>query len=233
MKKLLIIIVFGALMFISVRYSGIVYRFYIKTYYSYFYTEDELVKKGWALYDDAEYKKLHDFVEPLLEIYVSNNEFKQIAGLNYIKLGEPVKGAELFASSFENGGGETADIIKILKILFQSGNYGEVVFFYDKNIMRVNVNAAFYYGASLYHLGRNRESLISLLSARNNGFIGEEIDYYTGLALENDGKLKEAAEMFEAAYNADKFNKEYKKSLIGIYRKNGEFEKAEYILRRK
>jgi len=233
MKKLLIIIVFGSIIFISVRYSGIVYRFYIKTYYSYFYTEEELVKKGWALYDAAEYRKLQDFVEPLLAIYVSNNEFKQIAGLNYIKLGEPVKGAELFASAFENGGGETAEIIKILKILFQNGNYGEVVSFYDKNIMRTNVNAAFYYGASLFHLGRNKESLNSLLSARNNGFIGEEIDYYTGLVFENENKLKEAAEMFEAAYNYDKFNKENKKSLIRIYKKIGEFEKAEYILRKK
>ncbi len=233
MKKILLIILFGALIFVSVRYSTAVNRFYLTSYYNYFYTEKDLVKKGWALYDDGKYKKLHDFLEPLLDIYVANNELKQIAGLNYIKLGEPVKGAELFASSFENGVSETADLVKIIKILFQSGNYGDVVFFYDRNLMRTNVNTAFYYGASLYHVGRNKESLRSLMSARENGFIGEEIDYYTGVALEGEGRLKEASEMLRASYEADRYNKENKKALIRVYRKNGEFEKAEYILRRR
>lgn len=233
MKKVLLFIIFAVLIFISVRYSGTVHRFYVKTYYDHFYTEDELVKKGWALYDDGNHEKLRDYLKPLLEIYVWNNELKRIAGLNYIKLGEADRGAELFASSFENGGGESTDLMKVLKILFQGGNYGEVIYFYDKNVMRKNVNAAFYYGASLYRVGRNSESLKSLVFARENGFIGEEIDYYTGLALESEGKLKEASEMLRAAYDANIYDKEFKKALIRIYRKTGEFEKAEYILRKR
>lgn len=233
MKKLFIFVLFGALMFVSVKYSGTVYRFYIKTYYNHFYTEDELVKKGWALYDDGKHEKLRDYVEPLLDIYVWNNELKRIAGLNYIKLGEPVKGAEIFASSFENGGGETADLMKILKILYQSGNYGEVVFFYDKNLMRTNVNTAFYYGASLYHIGRNREAFSSLMFARENGFIGDQIDYYTGLVLENEGKLKEAADMLRSAYNTNSYDKEIKKALIRVYSKSGDYEMAELLLRKR
>ncbi|HRX46148.1 MAG TPA: hypothetical protein P5120_01400 [Spirochaetota bacterium] len=233
MKKIILIILFSAIMFVSVRYSGIVYRFYLKTYYNYFYTEEELVKKGWALYDDGEYEKLHDYLTPVLDIYITNTEFKQIAGLNYIKMGEPVKGAEYFAASFENGGSETADIIKIIKILFKNENYGEVVFFYDRKLMLENVNTAFYYGASLYHVGRNKEAFMSLMSARKNGFIGEEIDYYTGLALEGEGRLKEASDMLFASYKADSYNIETRKALIRVYRKNSEFEKAEYILRRR
>lgn len=224
---------FGTLMFLSIRHSGIVYRFYLKTYYSFFYTEDKLVKKGWVLYDNGQHKELSDFLEPVLDIYIYNNELKQIAGLNFIKLGEPLKGAELFAASFENGGKETPDLVKILKILFSNGSYGEVVFFYDRNIMRTNVNTAFYYGASLYYLGRNKDALNSLFFARENGYIGEEIDYYTGLVLENEGRSKEASEILKAAYEASKYNKEIKKALIRIYRKTGEFEKAEYILRKR
>lgn len=218
-------------MFVSIRHSDTVYRFYIKTYYNFFYTEEELVKKGWMLYDDNKHEKLQYYLEPLLDIYVLNNELKQIAALNYIKLGDPVKGAELFAASFENGGGETSDLGKIIKILFQSGNYGEVIFFYDKKIMRENVNTSFYYGASLYIVGRNKESLDSLLYARKSGFIGDEIDYYTGLALEREGRFTDAAEMLKSSYEVNRYNSEVKKALIRVYRKTGEFDKAEYILR--
>lgn len=233
MKKFIVFILFGFLMYSSVRYSDTVYRFYIRTYYNHFYTEDELVKKGWALYDDGKYEKLREYLGPLLDIYVWNNELKRIAGLNYIKLGEPVRGAEIYASSFENGSGESADLMKVLKILFQSGNYGEVVFFYDKNLMRNNVNTAFYYGASLYHLGRNRESLSSLMFARANGFIGDEIDYYTGLALESEGRLKEAAAMLRSAHETNSYNKDIRKALIRVYRKSGDYWMAELLLRKR
>lgn len=233
MKKFLVLVLFGILMFVSVKYSRIVYRFYVKTYYSYFYNEDQLVKKGWALYDDGKYKELDKYLKPLLEIYVWNNELKRIAGLNYVQLGEPAKGAEFFASSYENGGGESPELMKMLKILFRGGHYGDVIYFYDKDLMRANVNTSFYYGASLYHAGRYSEALKSLMFARANGFIGEEIDYYTGLTLEKEGKIKEAEIMLLAAYRANSYDNEIKKALIRVYRKSGEFEKAEYLLRKR
>lgn len=233
MKKLLIFILFGILMFVSIRYSGLVNRFYLQTYYEFLYSEDDIVKKSWKLYDDGKHEKLRDFIEPVLDIYVLNNELKRIAGLNYIKLGESVRGAELFASSFENGGGESGDLMKVMKILFQSGNYGEVVFFYDRNILRTNVNTAFYYGASLYQIGRNEEALKSLIVAKDNGYIGDEIDYYTGLVLEKDGRLSDAVKMYRSAYETNRYNKEIKKALIRAYKKSGNFEMAEIILRKK
>ncbi len=232
MKKLLILLIFIPLMYVSYRYSGMVNRFYLKGYYNLFYTEDEIVQKSWELYDDGKYEKLESFLNPLLNIYISNNEIKRIAGLNYVKLNDPIRGAELFASSFENGGGESADIIKIIKILFQAGHYGEVVFFYDKNLMRTNVNAAFYYGVSLYHIGRYDESLKSLVYAAENGFIGEEIDYYTGINLEKLGRLTEALAMLKSAHEKNMRNKDIKIALIRVYRKTGDFEMAESLLRK-
>ncbi len=234
MKKFLVIVIlFTGLMLVSVAYSGRVYRFYIKFYYNIFYSEDEIVKKGWELYDGGRYNELHDFIEPILEVYVWNNDIKKIAGLNFIKLGEPLKGADLYASSFENGNGESGELIKVLRILFRNGDYGEIVYFYDRNILRNNVNVAFYYGASLYYQGRSGESLESLAYARENGFIGEEIDYYTGLAYEKEGRLKEAAYMLQKAYNSNRYNKDIKSALIRVYRQKGDFEMAEMVIRKK
>ena len=231
MKKFLILVLFALLMFVSYRYSGIVHRFYLKSYYNYMYTEDELVKKAWTMYDDGEYRKLEGFLEPLLDIYIWNNELKRVAGLNYIKLDEPVKGAELFASSFENGAGESADLMKVLKILFQDGSYGEVISFYDRNIMRGNANCAFYYGASLYNLSRFEEARRNLDFARAGGFIGDEIDYYTGVNYEELGDMQNAALFLRSAYDMNRQNRDAKSALIRVYRKTGEFEKAEVLLR--
>jgi len=233
MKKFLVTICCALFIFLSYKYNVQFYKFYIKTYYTKFYSEDEIVKKAWDLYYDAKYKELKKFLDRAMSAYLLNNELKMIAGLNYIKLGDASRGAEIFASSFENGIKENNEIPKIIKILFQDKYYDEILYFYDKNIMRNNVNCAFYYGASLYQKNRYKEAMDILLYAKKNGFIGDEIDYYTGITFEALGNLKDAETLLESAYESNKYNKEIKASLLRVYRKNKNFEKAETLLRRR
>ncbi|HPD79368.1 MAG TPA: hypothetical protein PLH88_13210, partial [Spirochaetota bacterium] len=184
MKKFLLIVIIVAIIAFSYKESFLVHRFYVKSFYTIFYTEEGVVQKAWELYNKGEYRRLEKFLDRVTEVYLTNNELKKIAGLNYIKLGQKEKGAELIASSMENGSIQLDELMKILESLFENKYYGEIIYFYDKNILRNNANCAFYYGASLYHSNRYSEAIQTLNFSRANGYRGDRIDFYSGITLE-------------------------------------------------
>jgi tetratricopeptide (TPR) repeat protein len=203
-------------------------------YYEFTGENIKYMGKAKELYSSGQHEELQKYLEPLLTVYSYDYELKQIAGLNYIKLGHELEGAELFASSINNGGiTEGRELVHVVRILFRNDHFGDIRSFYDKGVMISDVNMSFYYGASLYHEGRNREALERLRYAYKNGFTGFEIDYYIGLVLENMEKLSEAAVFMEKAYYANRRHRDIKISLIRIYRKAGRMEEAEVIFRRK
>jgi tetratricopeptide (TPR) repeat protein len=94
-----------------------------------------------------------------------------------------------------------------------------------------NVNTAFYYGVSLYKKGRYDESYKSLIYAKNNTFMLPELYFYIGLNLDKKGKTGESLSYIKTAFESDRFNKDYKKALIDLYRKSGLFKEAEILVR--
>jgi tetratricopeptide (TPR) repeat protein len=233
MKKFLLIVIIVAIIAFSYKESFLVHRFYVKSFYTIFYTEEGVVQKAWELYNKGEYRRLEKFLDRVTEVYLTNNELKKIAGLNYIKLGQKEKGAELIASSMENGSIQLDELMKILESLFENKYYGEIIYFYDKNILRNNANCAFYYGASLYHSNRYSEAIQTLNFSRANGYRGDRIDFYSGITPEKMGKFDEAEKLLLSAYNANPYDRDIKKALVDLYRKTKQFDKAEYLLRKK
>jgi len=232
MKKfMLILLILGATVFISFKYSERVYINFLKIYYNKMYSEEELLKRSEMMYNKKMNKELKDFLSPLIVIYPGNREFKKIAALNYLQLGDSLKGAEILAGLADNGIQESHDLEEILKNLYKTGNYGDLLFFYDKNIMHNNVNTAFYYGVSLYKKGRYEESYKNLIYAKNNTFMLPEINFYLGLNLDKKGKIEESIYYIKSAYESDRFNHTYKKALIDMYRKSGLYKEAEVLLR--
>jgi len=133
----------------------------------------------------------------------------------------------------ENGSIQLDELMKILESLFENKYYGEIIYFYDKNILRNNANCAFYYGASLYHSNRYSEAIQTLNFSRANGYRGDRIDFYSGITLEKMGKFDEAEKLLLSAYNANPYDRDIKKALVDLYRKTKQFDKAEYLLRKK
>ena len=232
MKKfMMMLIVISLTVYISYKHSNRVYTYYLKMYYSRMYTENELLIKSTGLYDDKKYKKLENLLNSLMMIYPDNNDFKKLAAYNYMQMGDAVKGAELFTGVADNSIEESHSLEEILKSLYYNGDYGDLLYFYDKKIMRNNVNTAFYYGVSLYNKGRYDESYQSLIYSKNNTFMLPELYFYIGLNLVKKGKVEDALGFIKTAYEADRANQAYKKELIDVYRKAGFFKEAEVLLR--
>lgn len=232
MKKFMfIVLLLGLSVFVSYKYSRLVYINFLKIYYSRLYTENELLIKSVDMYEHKKYDELERFLTPVLIIYPGNAELKKIAAYNYMKLGNALKGAEIIAGIDVKSVEENRMLEEILKSLYYSGNYADLVYFYDRKIMLNNVNTAFYYGVSLYKNRRYDESYNCLIYSSRNTFMTPELYYYIGLNLDIKGKSGEAVQYIKKAYESDRLNKTYKKSLIEIYRKNGLYKDAELLLR--
>lgn len=232
MKKFMLILLIGAAtVFISYKYSARVYIYYLRIYYNKMYTRNELLIKSADLYDKKKYTELEDFLAPVILLYPDDNEFKKMAAYNYLQLGDAVRSAEIFAGIADDSIEENRTLEEILKKLYYSGNYGDLVYFYDRKIMLNNVNTAFYYGVSLFKKGRYAESYKSLIFAKGNTFMLPELSYYIGLNLDKTGKTSESLPYIKNAYESDRANKDYKKALIDNYRKLGLFKEAEILVR--
>ena len=232
MKKFTFLLLLTLLIvFLSYRYSERVYTYFLKIYYNKQYTETKLVNKARGMYNKKKYRELESFINPLILIYPENNEFREIAAFNYFMLGNPLKSAELLSGIAEQITANNRAFEEILKTLYDNKSYSELVYFYDKKIMRDNVNTAFYYGVALYKNNRIDESYNSLIYVKNNTPKLPEIYYYIGLNLDKKGKIAESASYIEEAYYSDTHNQAYKKALIESYRKLKLFRKAESLLR--
>jgi hypothetical protein len=186
MKKFMLLIA-SITVFISFKYSERVYIYFLKQYYTRKFTETELVNKAKGMYISKKHSELESLINPLIIIYPDNDEFKQIAAFNYFKLGNSLKSAELLSDISEHATTDSRAFEEILKTLFDNKNYTELVYFYDKKIMRNNLNTSFYYGVALYVKGRFDDSYKSLIYVKNNAPALPEVNFYIGLNLDKKG----------------------------------------------
>jgi tetratricopeptide (TPR) repeat protein len=232
MKKFLFFVVILAVtVSISYIYSRSVYTAYLKIYYDKMYTVQELLDKAQKMYDGKMYKELNNFITPLMLVYPDNDEFKRIGALNYIKSGEVLKSAEVLAQIEDESIKHMPVYEEILKALYDNGYYNDLLSLYSQNVMLDNINAAFYYGVSLYKKGRYDESYKMLIYAASKTFPLPELNFYIGLNLAKKGNISEALKYVKSAFDADMSNREYKRELAELYRQNKMFKEAEIILR--
>jgi tetratricopeptide (TPR) repeat protein len=230
-KLLLFVIILAITVFISYKYSRRVYAVYLKFYYNKMYTEHELLDKAQKMYDSKMYEELNGLIGSLLIVYPTNDEFKRIGALNYIKLGDVLKSAEVLAQIDDESIKHRPIYEEILKNLYCDGYYTDLLYFYSQRIMLDNINAAFYYGVSLYKKERYDESYKMLMYAKSKNFSLPELNFYIGLNLEKKGDISEAIKYVKSAFDSDMSNSEYKKKLADLYRQKNMFKEAEVILR--
>ena len=88
----------------------------------------------------------------------------------------------------------------------------------------------FYYGVSLYRLGRPKEGAAILKKAWRNGYQDARSLFYLGSAMSDAGNLEEAESYLEMAWHKERYNHEIRKALADVYRKRGKLEKAAAII---
>ena len=195
------------------------------------YTEHTLLDKAQKMYDSKMYEELNEFINPLLLIYPNNDEFKRIGALNYIRLSDVLKSAELLAQIEDESVKNRPIYEEIIKNLYDNGYYNDVVYFYTQKIMLENVNTAFYYGVSLYKKDRYDESYKMLMYAKSKTFSLPELNFYIGLNFEKKENISEAIKYVKAASDSAISNSEYKKKLAELYGKNKMYKEAGVLLK--
>jgi len=219
--------------FISYFYHAEVYRFLLDQYYSRAYPDRSYMGRALKLYETGKYAELKEFCEPLIFVYSGDNELKRLAGMNYIRLGEELKGAELYASAID---GETGgfDAAKVIKILYYNRSYGDLLAFYNRRILVDNMDMAYYYGVSLLMMERADEALVMLESAMRSGFSDRRgLYYHMGLACEKKRDNRRAEEFLVKAYEAGPADDEIVRALVRVFSKTGKYESAELLLRKR
>lgn len=235
MKKFILFIVFITCSFIlPFYYHTQIYRFYLKFYYSHRYQGNEYIEKARKLYDEGSYAELREFAEPLLYVYMDDNELKRITGMGMIRLGDELKGAELYTSGMENGKYNEFEAARVVKILYYGEAYGDVLYYYERKILRNNMDISFYYGVSLFRAGRTDEAYDMLMVSKKGGYSDTRmLYYYIGLVLEKKKKYGESAEFLLQAYNSGPADDDLVNALVRVYSTLGMFDRAEALLRRK
>ncbi len=235
MKKFILFIIFISCSFVLPFYFHTeIYRFYLKFYYSHRYQGNEYMDKARKLYDEGKYTELVDFAGPLRYVYMENNELKRLTGMGMIRLGEEFAGAELYTAGMENGKYNEFEAARVIKILFYSEVYGDVLYYYERGILRKNMDISYYYGVSLLRAGRIDEAYEMLMNAKKNGFSDTQMLYYQiGLVLEKKKKFRESAEYLVQAYNRGPANDELINTLVRVYSALGMYEQAGALLRSK
>ena len=211
-----------------------IYRFYLKFYYTHRYPDGQYMDRARKFYDDGNYAELVKFAEPLLYIYIDNNELKRLTGMAMIGLGDERKGAELYTYGMESGKHNEFEAAKVIKILYYADAYDDVLYYYDRGILMNNMDISYYYGVSLLWAGRVDEAYDMFMRAKRGGYSDTRMLYYhTGLALEKKKRFSEAAEYLLMAYRTGPANDDLVNALVRVYGSLGMYDRAGALLRSK
>jgi len=219
---------------LSIYKSRELYRFYLETYYIKYKKEDmnSMVKRAHILLKKERYKELKEYLVQLDVLYPQNSEIMGLTGINYMNLGEKKKGAELFISSIDGSEVSRKYIQEAIKILFEEKLYGDIVSVLLKFDPGENPEMNHIFGISLYQTGRYKEA-IPVLKKALTPVVTPEDCYYLGLSYDKMKDFQNAVLYFEKGYKLNPRDELLKKALIDAYRKAGNLQNAEKMLRKK
>ncbi len=240
MKKLIVLLVIAGSIVISFLFSTEIYRFHMKTYYTVLKGQDykSMMKKAEQMYKNNEYKKLHDFLKVIILIYREKAEAARLLGLNMIKRGDRKRGVEVIVSSLNGGDVDKKIIRETVVELYRQKLYGDIVDVAGRKLHGDDYLVDFYFGAALFHLKFYNRAIKALKRSAALGrgmfppLMKSDLYYYLALSFENTGRLEEA---LKNLHKSDKFSPpggRTGEALVRIYRKLGDYRKAEKMLRR-
>lgn len=232
MKKLIIIMILAGSAAYSYFHSEEVYHYYLTTYYFKVkkHTRESLMKEADILYKENKYHDLEDYLEKLMVVYPDDFELRKAAAMNYMKLEQRDRAADMILSIKEKTGIPDEMFEGTVESLYDRGFYKEIA-----DIMRHrgsdNPNILFYYGISLYSLGDNNRSIQTLKQAINNGKTDFLPYYHVGLAYERMKQYPDALHYYREAWTRKYRDNDVNRSLVRVYRVMGKYDEASKMLR--
>jgi tetratricopeptide (TPR) repeat protein len=233
-KFLFLIILTSFTVFVSVRYTADLKKFYIETWYLHIkkITPETALKKCKAMYKKKEYPELMDYCTDMMMLYPENREIRGIAGMTSLKLGNHLAGAQLLLSSIENPLDNPALFKRVIVILFKEKNYGDITAALSEYPVHHDTGLLYIYGVSLLRLGDIQKGLRYLQQSEERGNINYEVYYYLGFAHDRLGNTEKARGHLEEALRLNPLDNETRKLLVATYSKLKQYKKAELLLRR-
>jgi tetratricopeptide (TPR) repeat protein len=241
MKKLIIIIFILGSAAVSYFYSNEIYRLHMKTYYTLIKGHDykSMMKKANEMYTNNEYEKAHDFLKAIILIYNNRPEAARLMGMNMIKRGDMKGGVEVIVSSLDGGGVVDKRVIRETVVeLYRQKLYGDIVDIAARNLHGEDYLVDFYYGVSLFYMKEYLKAIAVLNGAFAAGKgkftsgLRSDLYYYMALSHEELGRLEEALRFLHRADKLSPSGKRTGEALVRIYRKLGDYRKAEKRLRK-
>lgn len=234
-KKFLFFIILASFtVFISVRYTADLKKFYIETWYLQIkkITPETALKKARLLYKKKEYTELMDYCSDMMLLYPENREFRGLAGMTSLKLGNHLAGAQLLLSSIENPLESPELFKKVIVILFKEKHYGDITAALSEYPVHHDTGLLYIYGVSLLRQGDVQKGLRYLQQSEERGNINFEVYYYLGFAHHRLGNTEKAREHLEEALRLNPLDNKTRKLLVATYSKLKQYKKAERLLRR-
>jgi len=226
MKRLIIIIVLAvAAVASSLMFSEGIYRFYMKNYYNISGKDKKkMVAQAYKMFEAKKYKKLEKFIFPLMIVY-NDVEIKRLAGMNYIKLGDRKRGADLITQTLESSPGEIKYVRIALEILYEERFYGDIVGIVEDNKLYSDLKILHYYARSLYKLKRYKKAIKVLHRVKIRGNF-KDVNFYLGRSYEELKDYSKAAIYLYGALKENPDDMMARNSLIRVYSRLGKYKEA-------
>lgn len=217
----------------SYLYSREIYSFYVRTYYLSFkkVNPERAAEKAWHLYKSEDYDSLRSYIEDMLFLFPQNNEIRRVAGLYYMDKGDRERGARLLLLSLDDKPDRIL-LARSIEVLFQNKLYVDILEQLSRFRIEDDLQLTYIRGISYYKLGRYREALRSLRLSEKLGNKTVEVYYYIALVYESMENYAEAIRYLSRAGELSPMNRAVTRTLIRLYRKDGQLTRAERLLRR-
>ncbi len=208
--------------------------FFIENYYRYVKKENlnTAIARAHQLYRAGEYAKLADYCEVLMLLHPDEKEIQQIAGMNYLKLGEKMKGAAYLLRSLDEKRSQKEIFTRAISALYEERLYTDIITELSKVPPGDDPALNYFYGVSLYHRGEPKKALAHLKKSEDEGNTDFELYYYMGIIYEGMNEPKKSLENLEEAYRLNRFHRETISALVRLYNRTKNYSKAARLLRR-
>lgn len=205
-----------------------VYRFYLQVWYRDVknVTSEKMEKHAARLFDLHEYEELSRYLNRLAVIYGNDTRILRKAGLYFLRMKEGERGAELISAALDLGTIPLSELKAAVSVLFQERYYGDVEGILKKKQPVTDPDLQYYYGVSLFKMKQFEKSADILKKAFRNGYQDARSLFFLGSAMSASGNYEEAESYLEMAWQKERTNRDIRKALAEVYRRQGKLEKA-------
>ena len=178
-------------------------------------------------------------VPPPLTFVEMTDDVKELcryAGMWFLDKGDTSKGCRLILRTVgeQVGRDEIVPFTRALEAMFAAKMYSDIVseagerrFDAADERYPLRVSVYYWYGVSLYHIKRHKETVMQLHSAENAGLSDDDLFYYLAESFRAMKQIKEAIPCAEKASAGSPKDTRYRALLVSLYNLDGRRRDAE------